>query len=295
MPSPELTIVLARTTADASLTEALEALVAGTQDVDCEILLVGGATPDPHDPGTARHLPCPDVWLTPERWGAGARAARGRVVAFTTEQLRVGPGWARALVEALDAGVVGVVGVGGPITLDPRADAGTAAAHLIRFSAFLPAAHREPHRVDDVAGDNAAYLLAAVAKHPDLLAEGFWEVEFHRRFAAEGLALEMVPDATAVLVGPVPTSALAHLRYVHAREFGAARVRRHGASRWSIALAAPLVPFVLLSRMRQRARADAATASRFNALLPRLAWLAIAWAAGEAVGAITARPDDPAR
>jgi hypothetical protein len=207
------------------------------------------------------------------------------VVAFTTEQLRVAPGWARSLVEVLGRGVVGV---GGPIALDPRADTGTAAAHLIRFSAFLPGAHRERQRVDGIAGDNAAYLLAEVTKHPDLLADGFWEVEFHRRFAAAGLTLEMVPGATASFVGPVSMGALAHLRYVHAREFGATRVRRHGASRWRIVLAAPLVPFVLLARMRRRALADPSTAARLTGLLPRLALLATAWAAGEALGALTA-------
>ena len=90
----------------------------------------------------------------------------------------------------------------------------------------------------------------------------------------------MIPDAPASLVGPLPTGRLAKMRYVHAREFGATRVSRHRESRWWIVLAAPLVPFVLLARMRRRADADAATARRFGTLLPRLAWLACAWAAG---------------
>lgn len=272
----------------AALAEAVKALEAGCNGVDTELLVVGDGLGPITAPsfGRVRLIDCAPDRLAPERWGDGARVADGRVVAFTTDQMRVGTGWGRALVASVDAGAAGV---GGTITLDARADADTAAAHLIRFSAFLPGAHRERHAVADVAGDNAAYSRAAISAHADLLSEGFWEVEFHHRFAREGLGLEMIPDAPASLVGPVAIGALARQRFVHAREFGTTRVRRHGASRWRIVLAAPLVPWVLLARMRRRAQADAASAGRFPGLLPRLAWLACAWAAGEAVGALLAR------
>ncbi len=272
----------------AAVAEAVRALEVGCRDVETELLIVGDGieTLDAPHLGRVRVIPCPAVRLAPERWGDGARAANGRVVAFTTDLMRVGPGWARALVESIDAGATGA---GGTIGLEASADAGTAAAHLIRFSAFLPGAHRERHRVHDIAGDNAAYSREAIIGHPDLLREGFWEVEFHQRFARDGRSLEMVPGAAASLVGPIATAALARQRFTHSREFGRTRVERHGESRWRIVLASPLVPFVLLARMRRRARADAASAGRFTGLLPRLALLACAWAAGEAIGALGAK------
>ena len=285
-----LSVVMAASspTRPAALAEAVQALEAGCRGVDAELLVVGdglGAITAPSF-GRVRAIECAPDRLSPERWGDGARVADGRVIAFTTDQMRVGAGWGRALVASIDAGATGV---GGTITLDARADADTAAAHLIRFSAFLPGAHRERHAVTDVAGDNAAYSRAAIWTHTDLLGEGFWEVEFHHRFVREGLRLEMTPDAPAQLVGPIAIGALARQRFAHARVFGSTRVRQHGASRWRIVLAAPLVPWVLLARMRRRAQADAASAGRFRGLLPRLACLACAWAAGEAVGALLGR------
>ncbi len=272
----------------AAVAEAVRALEDGCRDIDTELLIVGDGikTIDAPTLGRVRVIHCSAERLAPERWGDGARAADGRVVAFTTDLMRVGPGWGRALVESIDAGATGA---GGTIGLNEGADAGTSAAHLIRFSAFLPGAHRERHRVDDVAGDNAAYSREAIIGHADLLREGFWEVEFHQRFAREGRSLEMVPRAAASLVGPIATAELARQRFTHAREFGRTRVQRHGVSRWRIVLAAPLVPFVLLARMRRRAMADAASAGRFAGLLPRLAVLTCAWASGEAIGALGAK------
>ena len=280
-------MVVARTGPGASLVTALSALEAGCIGVATEILVVGTEHEGSSSTGSwpVRVVHCPDSWLTPERWGLGAREATGRAIAFTTDQMHVGAGWARALLAGLDHRTIGV---GGPIALDPSANAATAAAYLVRFSAFLPGAHLEEREVQDVPGDNAAYDRAAVQVETELLRQGFWEIEFHRRFAARGLRLAMLPDARATLVGPVPTGLLARQRFAHARKFGFTRVRDHGMCAARLLLLAPLVPFVLLGRIRARASADRDAARRFPSASARLAILTIAWAAGEALGALDA-------
>lgn len=234
----------------------------------------------------ARVAWCPAGTLVPLLWGTGLGVATGRNVAFTTDQLRVAPTWAQALLAALASGAVGA---GGPIELEAGSDAVTAAAYFIRFSAFSPRAWPAPARARDIPGDNAAYQRAALLRHADLLEEGFWEVEFHRRFEREGGILQMEPGARASLAGRVPFGPMLRQRYRHAREFGCSRVKRHGERRLTLLLSAPLVPLALLVRMAGRVLPIARERRHFLGALPWLALLSTAWAAGEAVGAAGAR------
>jgi hypothetical protein len=229
---------------------------------------------------------CPAGTLTPVLWGAGLSVAGGRSIAFTTDQVRVAPMWARTLLAALASGVVGA---GGPIELGPDPDAATAAAYFIRFSAFSPRLWPSPTRARDIPGDNAAYQREALLRHVDLLKEGFWEVEFHRRFERDGGFLLMEPAAPATLIGPVPFGPMLRQRYRHAREFGGSRVERHGEWRLKLLLSAPLVPLVLLARIGGRVLPAARERRLFLGALPWLALLSTAWAAGEAAGAVGAR------
>lgn len=226
--------------------------------------------------------------LTPVLWGLGLRAARGRVVAFTTSQMRVSVAWAGALIGAITSGVdAGVVGAGGPIAL-PTVASDADAAVLVRFSAFLPGRWPRVTAVHDIPGDNAAYLRAHLVDHEDLLRDGFWEVEFHHRFARTGKQLLMVPAALATAQGAVDLRTLRAQRYAHAVSFGMSRVSRHGESALRILLSAPLVPVVLLVRIARRARAGGVDRGRIQRALPAVLRLTTAWAAGEAVGACRA-------
>jgi hypothetical protein len=63
-------------------------------------------------------------------------------------------------------------------------------------------------------------------------------------------------------------------------------VRRHGEPRAKLVLASPLVPLILVARIGRRAMRVPQKRSRFVFALPRLTALAIAWAAGEAAGAL---------
>ena len=288
MSDIELSVVLADTGGGWSIDAAVRALNESCLSLVTELIVVrtaGHRGPDvPRlDFSAVRVEQSRSGVLTPHLWGTGATFARGRVVAFTTDQQRVGRSWARALCETIDKGVVGV---GGPIVLSPHADSGTTAAYFVRFSAFTPEAWPGIAPARDVAGDNAAYERAAVVRHDDLLREGFWEVEFHRRFEREGRQLQMVPGAVATLAGPMSFRALMSQRFLHAREFGAARVRRHGESRTKLLLSAPLVPFVLLGRMGRRTMSAGRYRRQFVRSLPALFVLAVAWAAGEVFGGL---------
>ena len=191
MSTPELSVVIAVVDAAAlgngSLTAALDALAASCMRVSYEIIAVlpdmSAETSVPPSMRDGVHvLHAPSGALTPVMWGAGLHVARGRVVAFTTAQMRVGIDWAPSLLRALDTrDDKSIVGAGGPIELGTTDGAATDAAYFVRFSAFLPGLWNCVAPAADIPGDNAAYLRTALLQHKDLLTDGFWEVEFHRR------------------------------------------------------------------------------------------------------------------
>jgi hypothetical protein len=288
MTSPDLTVVLALDDR-ASLDGALDSLRLACRGMSSElIVVVAGAPVDVPAAGFTRvRVECrPQGTLVPHLWGAGLGAASGRIVAFTTGQLRVSAAWARSLLRALESGAYGA---GGPISLMAGAPPSTAAAYLTRFSLFAPHLWPSPAGARDVAGDNAAYQREALLSHPDLVAEGFWEVEFHRRLEAAGRVLRMEPEARAEFVGPVAFGPLLQQRYRHGKEFGRSRVERHDEWRLKLLLAAPLVPIPLIARAGRRVLPARPNRRIFVRALPRLALLSGAWALGEAAGAATAR------
>ena len=291
MIDPELSVVLADPGRKCSIDGAVAALERGSDGVSTELIVVRAGSKDRAAKTQFRDSDIrfefrADGTLTPQLWGTGLSVARGRFVAFTTGQMRVGPNWAQTLLSTIREGAVGVAG---PIELALGADTATAAAYFLRFSAFTPEAWPASAPARDIPGDNAAYRRDAVMRHADLLPEGFWEVEFHRRFEREGLTLRMEPAASATLIGPVSFGAMFHQRFQHGVEFGFSRVHRHHESRLKLLLAAPLVPLVLLARIGKRAWAARRNRGRFVAVLPRLAVLATSWACGEAIGALHVR------
>ena len=88
--------------------------------------------------------------------------------------------------------------------------------------------------------------------------------------------------------GPIDFTAAAQQRFAHAAEFGASRVGRHGESIWRIVLAAPIVPLLLVLRIGRRVLPQSRFRLPFVVALPWLFVLSIAWAAGEAAGALRA-------
>lgn len=287
----EFSVVIADAAVGRSIDAALGIAAEACEGLSFELIVAGPpAAPDRPVSSRAgrdvRYIERPAGTLTPVLWGAGASVARGRVVAFTSTQMLLARGWGGSLNHALRDNIVGVAGA---IGLAPDAGGATAALYFVRFSAFLPESHRTgATTLRDIPGDNAAYLRAAVLRHEDLLAEGFWEVEFHRRFERDGLRLSLVQGAEATMMAPVDFVAAARQRFAHAASFGDSRVGRHGESVGRVVLAAPIVPFLLVLRIGRRVLPHARYRLPFFVSLPWLLGLSVAWAAGEAVGAVRA-------
>jgi hypothetical protein len=228
----------------------------------------------------------PPGTLVPDLWAEGIGRSKGRWVALTTGHCTVSPGWATALTGALREGASGA---GAGLRPNPDVGATDRAVFHLRYGAFLGLTGGVRRTVDDLPGDNAAYvgdeLRAFLEARPG---RGFWEIEYHAEVRDRGGRLVAVPEATAGFGPAFPFGTILHHRFVHGRHHGGWRVREDGQSRWRVLLPAPLVPFVLLGRAARRSlRHPEHRRSLLVGAAPFLA-LSAAWAAGEAVGAVDA-------
>lgn len=270
-----------------SLRDCLAALRAACDGIDAEVLVVDASSGDLvaatcADFPEVRLSTLPPGTLVPQLWGSGLRAARGRVVAFTISQCVVDPGWARAMLDGIAAGAAGV---GGRLDLRAGASATVRATFYLRYSAWLSA---PAGPVREIAGDNAAYDHEALRAAQDRLATGFWEVDVHARFRQVGRQLVLHPGATARFGGSFSLGTMASRRFAHGRHSGAFRVGQGIRTKWQMVLGAPLVPAVLFVRVARRVARAPAHWSSFLSSIGAFLVLASAWAAGEAIGGLTA-------
>jgi hypothetical protein len=182
----------------------------------------------------------------------------------------------------------GAAGVGGPLDVLPGTSATGRATFYLRYSAWLGSPNGPAY---EIAGDNAAYDHAALRLARGDSAEPFWEVEAHARFRETGRSLIMLSGATAWFTDDTALATMAARRFAHGRHSGAFRVRSGIRTRWQMVAAAPLVPFVLLTRVARRVARARGHVLRFVTSLGAFFVLAAAWAAGEALGAITAETE----
>jgi hypothetical protein len=286
----ELTVIVGSLDDGTHLPECLASLHSACEGLDAEILVVddsaaGGLELLRQQFASARFISMPRGTLVPALWGRGLRDARGRIVAFTIAQCRVGAGWARSLIDGLRSGASGV---GGPLDVLPGTSATGRATFYLRYSAWLGSPDGP---VREIAGDNAAYDHAALRAVRSDAAESFWEVEAHARFRAVGRTLIMHSGATAWFTDDTGLATMAARRFAHGRHSGAFRVRSGIRTRWQMIVGAPLVPVVLLTRVARRVARARGHVLRFVTSLGAFLVLAAAWAAGEALGAITAETE----
>jgi len=250
-----------------------------------ELILVGDRTPRPtDDPPGLRRVDAPAGRLVPELWGDGLRAADAEFVAFSTTQMVPSAGWLDGLLGRLvdsDAW-----GVGGMIAEADGLGPVDRAVYLQRFLAYRPGGPI-PARP---AGENALYRRHLLGEREGR-AEGFWEAEVQARLERSGGTWAMAPDAIVTFVGPTGLRAIAGQRVRHAHRYGALRAGLWSRpARWARALAAPIVPAVLLARAGRGLRARRMPLGPWLAATPSFLVIASAWATGEALGAMAGRP-----
>ncbi len=286
-----LSVVVACDRAERTIAATLESIGAACNGIPHEILVVHRADKNVAAVlGGSRHVvrtvqAAPDD-AVPMLWARGIAVARGEVIALTTGHFRMSESWAHALLAEIGGGVVGA---SGPILFASGTGIIARAIYFLRYSPVMNPP--DGTTMGEIPGDNAAYTRAALERHADSFARGFWEVDFHRRVRAEGERLAFTKGAEVVVGTSFDFGDFLRQRFRHGRHFGAYRVAVLGAPRWRGVVAAPLVPLVLTARILRRALGTPRAVLPALTSLPALVPFTIAWAAGEAIGALTGSTD----
>lgn len=288
----DLSVVIATTDARRTIDSCLRRLAIACASLKAEFIVVDASTDGTADrvarvaepPVTLLRLSAGT--LTPQLWATGCRISTGRYVAFTTGHCLVASGWAEALTAALDQGAAGA---GGPLVQAAGISALDRAVYYLRYSAFMPHTLGDGRIAGELAGDNAMYARHWLDRRADLLANGFWEVDFHRAVRAEKGWLAAAQTAQAEFGPAFPATTILRHRFAHGSHFGFGRVRSGSRRWWQVVVATPLVPLVLATRIARRVMPLAEERWGFCTALPWLLLLATAWAAGEAHGALATR------
>lgn len=282
MRSPGLTVVIAVKGGEANLSAILERMAVTDSGAVEVVFCTAGQPPERLKLVGARHrvVEADAAALVPHLWRDGLVAARFDRVALTTAQFVPPEEWIAGLLAVdLDQWA----GVGGPIENDIEPNPVRWAVYFLRYWKFAPPVDLGP--TDEIAADNAVYDRAEVMKHPDLLAQGFWEPSFHMRFRADGRGLCLDERLLSRYRGQDGVGEFSHQRFAHGRAF--AVTRGHARSRATAAvylLATPLLPPLLIGRIMAKAFRRRLHALRFFQALPWLVVFVAAWSAGEAAG-----------
>ena len=283
--SLQISVVIGTKNANRSIEACLKSLLAQTETVKAEIIVADAST-DGTAELVAAEFPTitlfqnkPDL-LVPQLWKQGLDAAQAPVVAFTIGQCVPVSDW---LVQALKALDKTAVAVGGPLHGPEHGGNIDWALYFSRYSRFLPGS---PARsIDDIAGDNAAYKVAALQQCRPEWQTGFWENMVNARLVANGQTLLWAPEMAVTFRAAEKLSDIVRTRFRHGRNYGSTRLGNTLPKRVVRFFASPLLVPVLLSRIYRRVKEQQPDwLPRFWRSLPGLMVILLAWSTGEASG-----------
>jgi hypothetical protein len=285
---PSVSVVIASHNAGATIEECLLALQADVARREVEIIVADSSTD-----GTAAAirdrfpgvivLRCSEPLTIPQLRGVGIAAARGEIVALLDPYCIVGKGWVTELVRVHTERPEPAVG--GAVALDGESERCLIrwATYFSEYAGFVPPLREGPSA--ELTGNNIAYKRRALGQGDTLARTGFWKTFVNWQLQADGQALWSAPALVVTLRKPIPFAEFLGSRYHHGRCFAAMRVAGgRGATRWLLALTAPLLPLVALWRQTRSVWPKRRHRAKFMMIMPLLLLFHMSWAWGELWG-----------
>ena len=207
-------------------------------------------------------------------------------IAVIEDHVIVPPGWARAMLDALDAGADVA---GGAVD---NAATGTWvdwSAFLCEYSGTLPPLPAGPS--DWLPGNNVIYRTAVLVRHDAVLDEGKWENRLHDAIRAggpgfAGSPLMLHPEIVVVHKMHYSFGLYMAQRYLYSRSYAGAMRDGMPKGKQIVMGAAALIalPPLMFLRTIQRIRAKRRYPRELIRALPLLVPFCLSWGAGEAAG-----------
>ncbi len=216
----------------------------------------------------------------------GVNRASGRLVAITADHCIPEPDWVQRIVEAHAAEAVAI---GGVVDKTPPDEAHNWALYFLDYLPFMPPVEAGVRRrLCDVNTSYKTHALRDIAAH--------WDCEFHAAavnsaLAANGGMLLLSPDIVVRQSRRLEIEQALWDRYAFGRLSGSARAANlPAAGRLLLAVTAPVLPLLILTRLAGLIVCRKRRAKEFIMALPALLLLSAAWAYGACVGQVTGRP-----
>lgn len=229
-------------------------------------------------------LPCPAGCTLPELRTRALERSTGRYAVVTEDHCVPEADWLEGFARAFREAPAGTAAVGGCVENGVHDSALDWATFLCEYSAFVAPVAEGSATV--LPGMNIAYdgaLLRAFGR--ERLASGFWESTVHPALLQRPGALRSTGAVRLRHSKRFTFGHFARQRYLYSRYYAGSRFgTRDGLARAIAFLASPLLPPLLLIRMRRHLRSRGRLGREFASALPLLAIFVMIWAWGEMVG-----------
>ncbi len=214
-----------------------------------------------------------------------AREATGDLILYTEDSCTPASRWVRNMV---DAQAPGRAVVGGRIEARSGGTALDWAFYFVDFYRYAgPLAAGE---VPTLSVCNASYKKAELEAVREVWEDLFHETAVNEALRARFGALWIEPQSEVAMHRHVRFADAVYERYAFGRLFGCTRSKYVSAgARWLYALAAPILPALILGRMLRKIRSAPPLRPHFVRALPWLFVLVLAWSWGEFIGYVTLR------
>jgi hypothetical protein len=294
MNDPQLSLVIPSNRGGRAL---IDTIAAFTQEDDALDIIVAESAGDGSREAIRARFPRVTILhfdegrTLPELRAAGLLAARGAIVALTSDACTPAPGWAEAVRRAHRqpaAAIGGAVENGATTRL---VDWAVFFCEYGRYMLPLAAA-----RTADLPGQNVSYKREALTGIRELLLSGVWEPFWHWGLASRGQELRRDPSFVVILRRHDTVSGFVRERFHYARSFAGQRLQ---GARWPrravYAAGTVLLPPLLLARMGSQLLPKRRALGRLACSVPYLMLFACAWAVGECVGYVAGAGTSAAR
>ena len=220
----------------------------------------------------------------PQMRALGIRRATGPATAMIEDHVIVPEGWARAMLDALDAEGDQTGAVGGPVDNAATQSRVDWAAFLCEYSSTLPPL--PAGSAQWLPGNNVIYPTAILREVDGVLDQHAWEGALHDAIRATGKTLVMRPEIVVGHKMHYTMGLYLSQRFLYSRSYAGARgagmplPKRLAAGAAALLVLPPLMFVRTISRVRRKPPYNAHLLVSLPALVP----FCVSWGLGEAAG-----------
>lgn len=288
-----LSVIIPAVNTRADLIDCLEHLEEQKKDVELQTLVVNrlGAEVGRHIRDTFADVKVFDVDTSttiPEMRAIGFDNATADAIAVIEDHVMTPPGWAKAMLDALDDNDADVVA--GSVENAATHTQLDWACFLLEYSHLIPPIPEG--KVDSVTGNNVVYRRRVIEANREAVHAGKWENHLHETLKAQGVDLICRPEIVVGHKKHYTFQEYLTQRYYYARSYAGARVQgKSPVHKLAYGVGSLALPPLLMQRTMTRLLSKKKHTKLLLKSTPAIGVFIMSWAIGEAVGSVAGAGD----